>query len=308
MSKKTKDKDKNKDKAKDKSKGKTEIENDQAEESLSAGAAVGVKIAFSLAAVAVVVVGMYLLRQNVLNSSTHPAGSPVRVCLVDPPEWLPGGIARKIVADIQTVVRDGGVPDDNLAQDVFNAAAENPWISKVHKVVKRDDGTVEVRADFRRPFAMVAFTPLSPADVRVVDAEGVVLPLSPRPPNAGDFVRILEITTNPPPAGEKWDSPQLADALKLLGLIKDKPYISLINPIEIKILNARTHLIMYASAGGLRRTKILFGRFPLDDLDYCVSPAVKITGLDKVVAGNGGRFDGIREIDLRHDEPYYRRY
>ncbi len=295
-------------KTKDKDKAENQADTGEAERGFGVGAAVGAKAAFAVVAVAVVVGGMYLLRQSVLTSSTRPDEGVVRVRLADPPKWLPSDVADRVVSDIQAAVQGRGVLDDNLTQDVFNAAAGNAWIAKVHRAVRQKDGTILVRADFRRPFAMVAFTPLSPADVRVVDADGVVLPLPPRPANAGDFVKILEITTNPPPAGKKWDSPQLDDALKLLGLIKDKPYISLISPIEINILNARTHLVMYAHAGGGRRTKILFGRFSLDDLDYCVRAAVKIAGLDKVVAANGGRFDGIREIDLRHDEPHIRRY
>ncbi|MCD4699584.1 MAG: hypothetical protein K8R91_03315, partial [Phycisphaerae bacterium] len=236
-----------------KDKDKTENKADaggEAEQTFPVGGAVGAKVVFAAVVVAVVVVGMYLLRQSVLTSSTRPSEGSVRVHLADPPKWLPRGIAEAVVADIQSAVQGSGVLDDNLARNVFDAAAKNPWIAKVYRVTRQNDGTVLVRADFRRPFAMVAFTPLSPADVRVVDADGVVLPLPPRPPNAGDFVRILEITTDPPPAGKKWDSLQLADALKLLGLIKDKPYISQINPIEIKIINARTHLIMHALAGG----------------------------------------------------------
>ena len=305
MSKKTKDKDKKKDNGK----GKTEVGNNQSESSLPAGAAVGVKIAFALVAVAVVVVGMYMLRENVLSSLTKPAGESVRVRLADPPEWLPGSVADRVVADIQSAVHSRGVLDDDLAEDVFNAAGKNPWIAKVHKVTRQKDGTVLVRADFRRPFALVDFSPLDPGDVRVVDSAGVVLPLSPRLLNAREYVRIREITTDPPPAGEKWDSKPLADALKLLGLIKDKPYISLINSIEIeKIINARVHLVMYAFTGDGRRIEILFGRFPDNDLDYCVSPAVKIAGLDKIFSANGGRFDGIRKIDLQYDEPRYQRY
>ncbi|MCK4626125.1 MAG: hypothetical protein KAV00_12485 [Phycisphaerae bacterium] len=301
MSKKTKDKNKDK--------GKTEAGNDQSEGSLPVGAAVGMKIAFALAAVAVVVVGMYLLRENVLSSSTRPAGESVRVRLVDPPEWLPGNITDGVVADIQSVIKDRGTLDNDLTKDVFNAAGKNPWISKVHKVTRQKDRSVLVRADFRRPFALVAFRPLAPGDVRVVDSGGVVLPLLPRLLNARGYVRIREITTDPPPAGEKWDSKPLADALKLLGLIKDKPYISRIGSIEIeRIIKARVHLVMYAFAGDGRRVEILFGRFPADDLDYCVSPARKIANLDKVVSANGGRFDAIREIDLRHDEPHYRPY
>ncbi len=293
-------------KAKDKAKN--EADTGKAERTFPVGGAVGVKVVFAAVAVVVVVVGMYLLQQSVLAPSTRPPEESVRVRLADPPKWLPGGIADRVVADIRSALRGKGALDDNIAQDVFNAAAKNPWIAKVGRVARQSDGVFFIWADFRRPFAMVAFTPLSPADVRVVDAEGVVLPLPANPPNAGDFVRILEITTKPPPAGKKWDSLQLADALKLLGLIKDKPYVSLINTIEIEIINARTHLNMYAPAGGGRRTKILFGRFPVDDLDYYVSPAVRISGLDRVVSGNGGQFDGIREIDLRYDEPYIRRY
>ncbi len=306
-----KKKDKNKDKGKDKRQDKvqSDIENDQSEGSLPAGAAVGVKIAFALLAVVVVVVGMYMLRENVLSSSTKPAGESVRVRLFDPPEWLPGNITDGVVADIQSVTKNRGTLDNDLTKDVFNSAGKNPWISKVHKVTRRKDGTILVRADFRRPFALVAFRPLAPGDVRVVDSAGVVLPLSPRLLNARGYVRIREITTDPPPAGEKWDSKPLDDALKLLGLIKDKPYISLIGSIEIeRIINARVHLVMYAFTGDGRRVEILFGRFPVDDLDYCVSPARKIANLDKVVSANGGRFDAIREIDLRHDELHYRPY
>jgi hypothetical protein len=272
-----------------------------------AGGTAGARVAGAIVAVAAVAVGMYLLKKNVLSSTTYPANEPIRIGLADPPAWLPGDLAQNISGNICLALPEKDRLEDDFIRDIFNAASSNPWISKVHRVTRQNNGDFFVSADFRRPFAMVAFTPLSPLDLRIVDREGVVLPLAPNIPNAEEFVKIIEITTPPPAAGEKWNSPQLADALRLLELIVSRPYVRQINPIEINIVAGQTNLNMYALWGVGRRTRIIFGRFPVDDLDYEVSPEVKINGLDAVVFDNGGRFDRILEIDLRHDEPHIRR-
>ncbi|KKL25552.1 hypothetical protein LCGC14_2404170, partial [marine sediment metagenome] len=133
-----------------------------------------------VAIVFVLAAGLYALRHRMRSASPHSLGS-ARVRLVGVPRWLAGDIARGILADIRSVTAGEGrarsLLDDGLARDVYRRAAANPWISRVRGVSKNGAGGVSVRADYRRPFALVRSAKLPVSTLTVVDRAGVVLPL-----------------------------------------------------------------------------------------------------------------------------------
>ena len=232
------------------------------------------------------------------------------VRLAQVPRWMPRELARDIQADIESAAGDAEHPrsifDADLARDVYRRAAANPWVARVEKVLKRPDGTLLVSCEFRRPFALVRSATLPAEMLTPVDAEGVVLPLPGRLLSANAFIVIGDVASRPPPPGEKWDAPDLADGLRLLKLICHKPYAKEITAIDVRNYNGRIsprepHLRIWAQVGRGLRTDIRFGRFPAGE-DYCVSPARKIAYLDKFYRDNGGRLAGQAAfIDLRFD-------
>jgi hypothetical protein len=122
---------------------------------------------------------------------------------------------------------------------------------------------------------------------------------------------IRGVVAEPPAEGSVWHAEDLATGLRLLALIAPKPYADQITVIDVRNYAGRidpqdTHLRMVAQVGRSRPTKILFGRFPIPNgPDYVVSPARKISFLDKYAAEHGGRLAGLNDhIKLQYD-PYH---
>ncbi len=254
--------------------------------------------------------GLHYMRQRLLASSPY-ADTPARVRLVGVPSWLPADIPRRVVAGIQRAADGRSVFEDDLARRVHQAAAASAWIAHVRRVTKRRDGQVLVDARFRRPFVLVQRPPTANRPFVVVDEDAVVLPLALRLLKSDSFVIIGGVAGQPPEPGRKWDAPDLADGLRLMELIRAKPYVSEITLIDVRNHNGRIspppepHIRMVAQLGQGPRTDIRFGHFPVDELDYCVSPRQKLAYLDAVFKANGGRLAGVNSrIELRYDRPY----
>ena len=260
-----------------------------------------------LAAAALAMVALWGMRTSVLASPEH-AGKSARVRLAERPVDLPPYAVRSVLSHVQAKVSGRGVFDESLAKDVYDAAAEHPWIAKVRRVRKHHDGTVVIEAEFRRPSALVAVE-TRPGEFHVVDAAGVVLPLRANQVRQDAFVKIDGVATHPPPPGQKWDAPELNEGLRLLALVKGRAWQGQISVIDVRNHNGRIspmdpHLQFYAQLGQSRRTRILFGRFPAEDgLDYCLAPEAKLVNLDAYVASNGGKLAGVKDwIDLRFEK------
>ena len=267
-----------------------------------------IKVTIVIGLSVIIIGGGYFLKQRFFSTAKDEA-KVRQLRLMDIPPWLPRDIARRVVSEIQLSLKGKSILDEELSRDVYRIAISNPWIATVDKVIKHRDRTIDIYARFRRPYALVA-TENEPGKFYLIDNEAVVLPISTNRIEMGKFIVIDGVQSSPPKAGEKWNSPDLSDGIRLLSLIKDKPYIDQITTIDVRNYNGRInpsepYLRMYAQVGNSKRTDIRFGRFPIDDLDYCVSPEKKIEQLDKIVAQNNGRLAGVWNwIDLRYDRPH----
>lgn len=265
------------------------------------------KAAATLAVAAAALAGLYALRGGLLASPAY-AQVLARVELADLPGWMPADIAAEVAADVQSVADGRSVFEGGLARDVYRRAAANPWTAAVKRVTKQGDGTVLVQAEYRRPFAIVG-SPALPASGRVVvgpDAGVLPLPAHRIKPNA--LIAIGGVGGTPPEPGLKWDSPELADALRWLKLIRPKPWKAEITTLSVRRMGDLIELVMTAQVGRGRPTTIVVGRLPSGD-DYCVSPQRKLAYLDKYYSDRARRLAGVdAELDLRFDqlhvEPY----
>lgn len=129
-----------------------------------------------------------------------------------------------------------------------------------------------------------------------------------------------------PPAGVAWGSAahmdaigpaaqtsvsggkDVLDALRLITLLKDRPWRDEITVIDVRnhgerISRTEPELRMYASRGEEGVTDIRFGAFPQPGGDYVVSPERKLSYLDSYYQDHG-RLAGKRYLDLRHDHLY----
>ncbi len=279
---------------------------DDGEPARWAGAALG--IAVTLGVVALLGAALYAVRGGLLSSPAY-SRRVARVRLPGISEQLPPDIARGVVAFVQQAAEGRSVFEDGLTRAVHERALANPWIASVNGVSKQPDGEVLVEAQYRRPFALVRSAALPAGPLVVVDAQGAVLPIAPSRVRRGECLTIGDVASPPPAAGSKWDAPDLIDGLKLLKLLRPRPYFDQISLIDVRNHDGSSqlepHIRFWAQVGRRRRTDVRFGRFPLDDLDDCVSPATRLEWLDAIVARYGGRLAGIRNfIELRYDEPY----
>jgi hypothetical protein len=121
----------------------------------------------------------------------------------------PGGARADFLAEVQYLAR---LPDrlpalaDDTPARLADAFARHPWVAKVEEVRLLPPDGARVRLTFRTPALAVA----QPTGVRVVDADGVLLP--PNAPSAG--LPVLRAAVAPPAglAGEPWGDPTVTAA------------------------------------------------------------------------------------------------
>ena len=300
----------------------------------------GKALGWTLAVVAVAALGaaaMHVLEQRVLFDQAAANPGRVRVTLCGKPSWMPDAVADQIAASLQAVATD--YFDRDLTAKVHAAAETCPWVRNVLRVEKQRAGAAEtaviVEAEFRMPVAAIR-TGLGCA---YVDIEGVRLPAEQVPlwaahegrpgdpddaavryylrredvppayrPSRVHYILIEGAGGQPPPVGGRWEGDDLAAGMRLIELIRCKPYAWQITAVDVRNYNGRLyegepHLRMYAQCDRSPVTDIRFGHFPRPDGDFRVSPERKISYLDQYVRDHDGRLAGInRTLDLRHDE------
>jgi len=253
---------------------------------------------------------------------------------------MPRSLAEEVLRDLTPP--DASLADRHLAQKVYERAEANPWVRHVEQVqvLPAADGTggaVRTSLQFRRPVARVRWD----SQYIHVDTEGVRLPVSqvptivvtlrdsrgamlrqvcylcieevPRPwrPLAQriHYVTIDGVASSPPPPGWAWPGDDLAAGLRLVHLVRARPYHAQITVIDVRnhagrITKNEPDLRMYAQIGRGRPTDIRFGRFPAPGGgDYVVSPQRKMSYLDEYADRHGGRLAGVNSyLDLRFDQ------
>jgi len=286
------------------------------------------------------IAGMRMLEGRVLRKTYRGERGRAVVRLTGAPSWMPETLHREIVADITPESAD--LADRLLARKVYDRAAANAWVRGVRQVqvrphAGRSGGVVEAALEFRRPAACVR----NGSTYYYVDLDGVRLPDCQVPmwvvsfhDSRGSLLRQISylsrnevpqawqpaaqrihyimmegVATPAPLAGGPWGAEDLAAGLRLVELIRTKPYYSQITCIDVRNHAARItknepELRMYAQIGRGPSTDIRFGRFPAPGGgDYVVSPQRKMSYLDEYAAGNGGRVAGLNSyVDLRFDE------
>jgi len=312
----------------------------------SAGAERPGSVRRKLAAAAVTVVllaatvfALKAMELRVLRGGFAGPTMPVEVVLVDRPVWMPAAVAAQIAKSITPPGAD--YHDPRLTKEIYSLAEANAWIRRVrrvskHKIAGRPAGLVRISAEFRKPLARVS---VSAGRFIYVDAEGVRLPArqvgqwvvsipgrngSParqvcylrradvRPGLRADRIHYIVISGvdpaggDAPNAGRRWQADDLADGLKLVGLIYTRPYANQITVVDVSNHRGRNDpsgpgLLMYAQMRRGRATQIRWGRFPAGPGDYNVSPERKMSYLDKYYADHG-RLAGLHSyLDLRYD-------
>lgn len=295
-----------------------------------------------LASVAVLVLGtataaaLAALRSRVLTGQVGPASPAYHVRLVGVPSWMPDALAQRIAEQLTPAKR--GFGDPALTRDVYERARANPWVATCRQVVRHlpdqaGPATVAVHVDLRQAVAAVH----QGDEYTFVDADGVVLPydhvprwILPAEDGAGrrgrdrcfisrahvpqgaaarpiHYMVIEGVQSPPPPPGQRWDASDLDDGLRLIAMLRRRPYATEVAAVDVRnhgwrISETEPQLRLYAQLPRGKGTDILFGRFPHAKGDYIVPPERKMAYLDGFVADHAGRLAGkASRIDLRGD-------
>lgn len=249
--------------------------------------------------------------------------------------WMPAELVRTIRRDMTP--NGMAYRDPALCRTVYALLADQPWVADVRSVRRcrlgPRQGRVVVDVEYRRPVARVR----KAGRLWYVDADGVRLPELQVPRWAaevdGEYRYYLSEEAVPahlrtrrvhypgidgvagavPAVGCAWGGEDIADALRLVEMIRHRPWGNQVTVIDVqnhgqRITPTEPEIRMYAQMnfGGqaTRPTDIRFGRFPRDGGgDWIISPARKLQYLDEYVERNEGQLAGVNHfLDLRYDE------
>lgn len=287
--------------------------------------------------------GMKVMERQVMAGQSGPVPTAMQVVLTDPPAHMP----RTLLQQIAAAITPADVPPSSprLADRVYQLAADNSWIAKVHSAVKRPGGDgrlmiVDVTAEYRTPVAKVQ--PMKSRQAEWVDAAGVRLPSeqvaryfvpvaatdkaaarqvffvrrADIPPGwkfyAIHYVTIEGVMTALPPIGRKWEGDDLAEGLKLVQLVDTRKYANQIKAVDVRNFNGRgrrgdSYLNLRAQIAGGPETVVKFGRLPDIRGDWEVPTERKMYNLDTYVSDQKGYLAGTaRYVDLRGDQLRFR--
>ncbi|NBC18376.1 MAG: hypothetical protein GVY18_13785 [Bacteroidetes bacterium] len=274
------------------------------------------------------------MQRAVLQHRAATGPIPFDVRFVATPAWMPNQLQRRILRELTPQMNFN---DEQICAEVHSRGTANPWLDRVAGVRRQRtaDGTrglVRVRATFRQPVAAIRHD----GRIGFVDARGVLLPfhevprwaardrdgalsyhLSERTIPRGvrplhiHYILVDGVAAPPPPVGKVWLGDDLQDGLRLVQMLKLRPYGNQVTTIDVRnhhqrVSDTLSEITVFAQAkhGGRqsRRTRILFGRFPHPEGDWVITPQRKLTYLDRYAERNNGRIAGVDEtVDLRHD-------
>jgi hypothetical protein len=271
--------------------------------------------------------GLQRLQDQVRARQTPAEPTLLQVRFAQAPIWMPVSLQNEIASKL--VPPSANFGDAQLAEQIFDLAKQEPWIRQVkfvHKGHTSDPnvGLVEVGAQFRLPIARVQ------KDNRYyyIDSEAVPLPVDqvPRyvttkdvcyldeseiPPDTKystiHYMTIRGVGAAAPKLGQHWEGADLADALRLIRLIENRPYANQIASVDVRnsgeSIKDEPSILMIAQGSDGKSTDIKFGRFPIvQGGDPDISPQRKLAYLDAYYADHG-RLAGLnRYLDLRYDQ------
>ncbi len=225
-----------------------------------------VSVAVLAGVTAGVVYGLPALEKHV--SSLPAYQQQVTAELVDPPAWLLANphIARRIIGRCQ-LSQDDGRLTDGLARRVAQSVSLVGWVKRVHEVSIGADDVLRIRCDYREPVAWVAHG----SCYYLVDEELVRLPgryLRTEVSRDSGLLLVLGVGRPPPAEGQPWEGDDLRGAIRMVGLLRDKPYFGQLTGVIVANYGGRRdrrapHIELATDRGA----RIRWGRAPGEEID-----------------------------------------
>lgn len=141
-----------------------------------------------------------------------------RIEWVNKPAWLESSEWSPILVELENIPElypDTNIFDDNVCSYVASFLVNSPWIKRLERVSKTNEGKIRVYATFRRPFSLVE----AGNTAYMIDDEAVRLPWQ-TPKNVIDhekWMTIRGVREGLPAIGSRWEGIDIIDGIKLLN-------------------------------------------------------------------------------------------
>ncbi|MBN1346786.1 MAG: hypothetical protein JXQ73_29110 [Phycisphaerae bacterium] len=226
--------------------------------------------ALSLTALAILAVGA---AYGLPVVETYVAGlpqyqAPLAIELVDPPEWLEANahVAQDIVERCGVVERDRRLTP-GLAKRAVDSLSHVGWIRQVHEVSIGADNVIRICCDYREPLAWVSHGGF----YYLVDEEHVRLPgrySHEEVDRDSGLLLVMGVVAPPPDEGARWEGADLKAGVKMVRLLRDKPYFDQITGVIVANYGGRldrraSHIELATD----RDARIRWGRAPGEEVD-----------------------------------------
>ena len=205
----------------------------------------------------------------------------------------PGWMSKQILRQLHTTVRPtlGANPFDRLSLQATAANLQaSPWVHRVHRVIRRPDGRLEVRAEYREPAALIE----ARDGYHLVDNQGIRLPLIYKAETARKMgLPVLQgVEKAPPRAGRLWGGGDVQAGLRLALLVDGQSWSNQVAAIDVsnyggRRFEARPHLKLLTELDGdgdpRNNPGVRWGRAPGNEQFYEPSARTKLRHLRQVL-------------------------
>lgn len=220
----------------------------------------------------------------------------VRLVLPAGSAWLPAEEAARLEATVRSELAERGILDRDALPAAARALEATGWFEGPVQLLRASRGEIAADTPLRTPRAFVR---VGESDL-LIDGQGVLLPWS-RPAGSADgTAMVIRGATLPPPPrpGERWEGGDLAEALRIVSLLADRPWKAEITEIEIDAIAAGGAAVLRTRGG----SAIVWGRASDRATASEVPAETKLAYLDRLHALQGDlESEEGRRLDLRFD-------
>ncbi|MCH7814477.1 MAG: hypothetical protein IID40_10710 [Planctomycetes bacterium] len=203
-----------------------------------------------------IAVGLTRLERYV-HAQTYFSTAP-EIVLIDPP----AAIGEIVHAQLEPLTRGPWI-DRDLCPRIADRLGRIAWVRRVERVRRSASGRIEVHCDYRLPVALVQ----DGGEFVLVDDEQIRLPG--RYPYCESWPLIQGVATAPPPAGQRWNAPDLAAGLRVAERVALEPFADQVSAVLVHNYNGRLdaregHLELATDRAGGR---IIWGSAPGEEVE-----------------------------------------
>ncbi len=200
--------------------------------------------------------GLYRLEQYALGHARFQQPPLIQIVGAAP------YVEEDILTDLQAVSQ-ASWSESNLCRTISRIVEANPWVRQVDSVQKFADGRVVVHCEYRRPTVLVQYNGL----FYLVSHDQVRLPGT-YAYDAG-LMLIQGVASAPPPAGQKWNAPDLAAGMAVARRLASESFAGQITGVQVDNYGGRVdreeaHIRLATDRAG---HTIIWGSAPGEELE-----------------------------------------